>query len=268
MIVAIDSAADPRIADFTAIRERDLVGRQHGFIAEGEVVVRVLLQRSRYRPRAVLAADKLVDRVAPLVPDDVPLYVGSTALLSAIVGFPLHRGLLALGDRGAPPALPALLDGARRLLVLEGITNHDNVGGLFRNAAAFGVDAVLLDEATCDPLYRKAIRVSAGGALLVPFARYRDGATLRAALAERNIVSLALTPSPEAAPLASIVPPSRVALWLGTEGPGLSAATLAGCDAQLAIPMHAGFDSINVAVAGGIALYALDAASRSMPTET
>ncbi len=90
MIVTIDSAADPRIADFTAIRERDLVGRQHGFIAEGEVVVRVLLERSRYRARAVLAADKLVDRIAPLVPDEVPLYVGSTALLSTIVGFPLH----------------------------------------------------------------------------------------------------------------------------------------------------------------------------------
>ncbi len=252
MIVTIDSAADPRIADFTAIRERDLVGRQHGFIAEGEVVVRVLLERSRYRARAVLAADKLVDRIAPLVPDEVPLYVGSTALLSTIVGFPLHRGLLALGDRGAPPALPTLLDDARRLLVLEGITNHDNVGGIFRNAAAFGVDAVLLDEATCDPLYRKAIRVSSGAALSLPFAHGGTGEELIALLASNEMECWALTPS-DGAILARTTPPARLALVLGAEGPGLPETLMQRCR-RVSIPMAAGMDSLNVATAGAIAL--------------
>ena len=268
MIERVPDAHDPRLADFVELRERDLVGRQGRFIAEGEVVVRVLLQRSRLRVRAVLAADKLVDRVAPLVPESVPLLVGSTELLSSVVGFPLHRGLLACGERAAPPTLEDLIARAQRLLVLEGIANHDNVGGIFRNAAAFGVDAVLLDDASCDPLYRKAIRVSAGGALIVPFARFSDAGALCDQLAAAGLRSLALTPDPAAQVLTDVAPrlaAQRCALWLGTEGAGLRPETLARCEERLAIPMAAGFDSLNVAVCSGIALYAL---SRSKQSET
>lgn len=261
MIVPVADAADPRLAEFVAIRERDLVGRQGRFIAEGEVVVRVLLQRSKYRTTALLAADKLVERIAPLVPDDIPIYSAPIALISEVAGFHIHRGLLAVGERPSPPTLESLLPSARRVVVLCGLTNHDNVGGIFRNAAGLGADCVLLDEATCDPLYRKAIRVSAGGALLVPFARFSDGRALRQQLSVAGIRSLALTPSPEASPLQSAVADhqQRWAIWLGTEGPGLDATTLAECDARLAIPMVPGFDSLNVAVACGIALYALNA---------
>lgn len=263
-IERVSRTDDPRLADFVAIRERDLVGRRGSFIAEGEIVVRILLQQSKYRTRALLAADKLVDRIAPLVPAAVPIYVGSTELLSSIVGFPLHRGLLAVGDRGSPADTESLIASARKLVVLEGIANHDNVGGIFRNAAAFGADAVLLDDLTCDPLYRKSIRVSAGGALLVPFARYLNGQSLRDALGRLGFCSLALTPRGDTRPLSEFTPGARTALWLGAEGTGLAETTLAGCDARVAIPMQDGFDSLNVAVACGIALYALASVSKRL----
>lgn len=260
--VTIDDPADPRLAPYAAMRERDLVGRAGRFIAEGEVTLRLLLSpRARFRAASILL---LPERVAGLAepiaayPDTPPVYVAERAVMSAVAGFPIHRGVLAVGIRGdaapagdlVPPApAPALVVG------LAGLTNHDNVGGLFRNAAAFGADAVLLDQATCDPLYRKAIRVSAGAALTVPFARLDPGRDWAAVADVLGLVPLALSPSGRE-DLADIAPPHRGLLLLGTEGPGLPASVLARMR-TLRIAMAGDFDSLNVATAGAIALHRL-----------
>lgn len=257
--IPIDDPGDPRIAAYAAMRERDLVGREGRFIVEGEVTLRVLLSgASRFAPESLLLSH---ERVAPLsdaltaLPGSVPVYTASKAVMSAIAGFPIHRGVMAVGLRGAeaplalprPPA-PALVVG------LVGLTNHDNVGGLFRNAAAFGANGVLLDPATCDPLYRKAIRVSAGAALIVPFARLDAEAMLDFAHANA-LVPLAFSPRGDDV-LAELPPLPRTLLLLGTEGPGLSRGLMARTR-TVRIPMAPGFDSLNVATAGALALHHL-----------
>ena len=244
------------------MRERDLVGRARGFIAEGEVVLRVLLgPASRCRAASLLIAEQRLARLAPLLaqaPPDAPIYAARQAVMDAIVGFPIHRGILAHGVRPPDPGAVALLTGlgARAVvLVLFGIANHDNMGGLFRNAAAFGADAVLLDTDCCDPLYRKAIRVSVGAALAMPFTRLSPGADAVALLREAGFTPLALSPAGETA-LADLERPERAAVLLGAEGPGLPAAVLARCR-SVAIAMAAGWDSLNVAVAGALVLHEL-----------
>jgi tRNA G18 (ribose-2'-O)-methylase SpoU len=202
----------------------------------------------------VAALRPLID----LLPDDVPVHVAGQEVMDAIVGFPLHRGMLALGRRGEESSAEALLAraGARvRVVVLFGIANHDNMGGIFRNAAAFGADAVLLDADCCDPLYRKAIRVSVGAALVVPFARLKRGEDVPALLDRHGFTALALTPS-GAVDLKDLAPPARAAVLLGAEGPGLPADILARTR-RVRIPMASGFDSLNVATASGIVLHHL-----------
>jgi tRNA G18 (ribose-2'-O)-methylase SpoU len=265
-VIPIDDPADPRIAPYAAVRERDLVGRDGGFIAEGEVVLRVLLNGGGpHRAASLLIAEKRIEKLAPLLaaaPDDVPLYTAGQAVMDAIVGFHIHRGILAHGVRAPDPGGRALLAGMGPravVLVLFGIANHDNMGGLFRNAAAFGADAVLLDATSCDPLYRKAIRVSVGAALKIPFARLAADEDALALLAEAGFTVLALSPA-GAEPLAGLVRPARVAVLLGAEGPGLPDAMLAGAR-TVAIPMAPGWDSLNVAVASAIILHELTARS-------
>ncbi|HEX8417253.1 MAG TPA: RNA methyltransferase [Methylobacterium sp.] len=244
------------------MRERDLIGREGRFIVEGEVTLRVLLARgARFRAESILLAS---ERAAPLgdaiasLPDPPPVYCASRAVMSAITGFPIHRGVLAVGLRGAEPdaepSIPAAPASAR-VVGLVGLTNHDNVGGLFRNAAAFGAGAVLLDRASCDPLYRKAIRVSAGAVLTVPFARMHDADSMLALAERHGLMPLALSPSGREN-LADLPPTPRAMLLLGAEGPGLPGAVIARCR-SVRIPMAAGFDSLNVATAGGIALHHL-----------
>ena len=257
----IDDPADPRIEAYRDIRERDLVGRRGLFVAEGETVLRVLAGQHRHRPLSVLIAAKRRDKLAAILarlPEETPVYLASQAVLDGIAGFELHRGILALAERGAPVAPETLLAGlgARALvLALVGISNHDNIGGLFRNAAAFGVEAVLLDATCCDPLYRKAIRVSVGGALTVPFARLAPGEDLIGLLERHGLTPVALSPS-GATTLADLRPMARAALLLGAEGPGLPETMLARCR-TVSIPMSGGFDSLNVATTSGIALHQL-----------
>lgn len=262
--VHIDDFDDPRLAEYRELHEADLAARRDGFIAESEVVVRVLLERGRFRVRSVLLAEARFDKLAPLLRGvDAPVYLAEQALVDRVVGFHLHRGVLAVGQREpvpSPRALLARLDGGpRRVVVLEGLTNHDNVGGVFRNAAAFGADAVLYDARTCDPLYRKAIRVSVGAALFVPFARAQSSAETMEALRAAGFFSVALSPRADVdvIELCRGRLPERVALWLGTEGAGLDPATLAAADAVARIAIEDGFDSLNVATASGIALHAL-----------
>jgi len=265
-IIPIDDPDDPRAAPYRQVRERDLVGRQGGFIAEGEVVLRVLLTgRGPHRAASLLLAQKRVQKLAPLLdglPPEVPVYVAGQAVLDAIAGFHIHRGILAHGLRGPDPGARTLLAGlGTRALVLAlfGIANHDNMGGLFRNAAAFGADAVLVDATSCDPLYRKAIRVSVGAALKVPFARIGPDEDAVSLLEGAGFTSLALSPA-GAEPLAGLSRPTRAAVLLGAEGPGLPPELLARAR-TVSIPMAPGWDSLNVASAGAVVLHELTRAT-------
>ncbi|MFI4933028.1 MAG: TrmH family RNA methyltransferase [Caulobacterales bacterium] len=252
------------------VRERDLVGRGDGFIAEGEVVLRVLLGGgSRCQVASLLVAESRLARLAPLIDglaSEVPVYSASQPVMDAIVGFPIHRGILAHGLRPPDPGAQALLASLgpdALVLVLFGIANHDNLGGLFRNAAAFGVDAVLLDDRCCDPLYRKAIRVSVGGVLRVPFARLPVGEDALELLQRAGFAAVALTPG-GAETVAELMLNGRVAVLLGAEGPGLAPSLLARAR-TISIPMAAGWDSLNVAAASAIVLHHLTQSRRGEP---
>lgn len=261
--VKIDDPEDPRIAAYRDIRERDLVGREESFIAEGAVVLDVLLRRSAYRPRSMLVADNRIEAARRLLAGTTPafpVYAANRTVMDAVAGFPLHRGMLAHGHRGPLPDWRSLLPPAgrpARIAVLVGLANHDNVGGIFRNAAAFGADAVLLDPTSCDPFYRKAIRVSVGGSLMVPFARFADTAELVEGLRDARIEPLALTPAGTQT-LSAMPPPERAAVFLGAEGPGLPADVLARMT-TVRIPIADRFDSLNVATTSGIVLHHLTA---------
>lgn len=259
-LIRIDQPDDPRIAGFRDIRERDLTGRQGLFVAEGEVVLNVLTSdRSLCRPVALLLDGKRVEGLANVlatVAAETPVYVADPAVLDAIAGFHLHRGILALGEK--PPAidLETCLDtmGPDAVVVAAcGIGNHDNMGGVFRNAAAFGAGAVLLDAHCCDPFYRKAIRVSVGAVLRTPMATGLDAVVMIDALKAAGFEVVALTPGASEA-LDSMPRGGRVAIVLGPEGPGLSPAVIERCR-PVGIPMSGGFDSLNVSVASGIALH-------------
>ena len=260
-IIPIDDPDDPRIAAYRDVRERDLVGRDGLFIAEGVVVVRSLVASSRHRALSLLLADKRVAALEPLLaalPADAPVYAAGQAVLDRIVGFPLHRGILALGRRAPMPSAAELLAAAgvrerARVVMLFGIGNHDNLGGIFRNAAAFGADGVILDPGCCDPLYRKAIRVSVGATLLVPTARLATGEDPLALLDHAGFAAVALSPGGSEI-LSGLVPPRRAALLFGSEGPGLPAALLANAR-TVRIPMAGAFDSLNVATTSGIVLH-------------
>jgi tRNA G18 (ribose-2'-O)-methylase SpoU len=178
--------------------------------------------------------------------------------MDAIAGFPIHRGVLAYGERAAPVSAAELLAeaGPRGLVVaLFGIANHDNMGGIFRNAAAFGAQAVLLDPDCCDPLYRKAIRVSVGATLCVPFAWLGRGEDAIALLQSARFTPLALSPAGRTS-LIDVAPPARSAVLLGSEGPGLPPDILARAQ-TISIPMAGAFDSLNVATTSGIVLHHL-----------
>ena len=265
-LIRITDPADPRIAPYCDVRERDLVGRDGHFIAEGEVVLQTLVQSERHQPVSLLLDEKRVEGLGPITAQlagDVPVYVASQAVLDGIVGFHIHRGILALGHRAPAPSADALLASvrARRALVvvLMGISNHDNLGGIFRNAAAFGADAVLLDAQCCDPFYRKAIRVSVGNTLTLPHARLEPSDDVVTLLERHGFTAVSLSPNGEFR-LAALKRPARVAALLGTEGPGLDEAVLART-LTVRIPMAPGVDSLNVATTSGIVLHQLTEAA-------
>lgn len=257
-VIAVADPADARVAPYRAVRDRDLARGDGLFVAEGEVVVRVLLSgRSRFRARSLLVADAAAGRaLAAEFGASLPVYVASREVMDAIVGFPIHRGILAVAGRGEPAAAADVVPaaGGALVLVLCGIANHDNVGGAFRNAAAFGADAVLLDAASCDPLYRKAIRVSAGASLIVPFSRGGDPGALLSRLDGAGFGIVTLSPNgPDLMETGAW--PGRTALVVGSEGRGLPEAVLRRWP-PVRIAMRPGFDSLNVATASGIALHA------------
>lgn len=256
--LSIDDADDPRVAGFRDVRERDLIGRRGLFVAEGAVVLRALAApTSRCAVDSVLIDERRVESLSDVwdaLGDRAPVHVASQQVLSAIAGFHLHRGILALGRVPAPVELAAVAEpGPRTLLIVGGVGNHDNMGALMRNAAAFGVDAVVLDDRCCDPFYRKALRVAVGATLSLPIVRAGGLDGILAELAERGVECLALSPA-GAEPLKGLRPSARRALVVGTEGPGLPPEVIARLR-SVRIDMRPGFDSLNVATAAAVALH-------------
>jgi len=258
--LAVTSADDPRIAEYRNVREADLRLRDGLFLAEGRLNVKRLITGSPYRTRSVLVTGTALQAIRAALArlaDDTPVYVGSQALLADVVGYAMHRGCLAAGERGAEPDLRSLLGRApRTLVVLEDVSNPENVGSVFRNALALGADGVVLTRRCVDPLYRRSIRVSMGASLRLPYARVDDGAAGLDALRAAGFTNVALVAAHGAAPLArECYVPQRIALWLGSEGDGLSEGVLAQIERRVTIPMATGADSLNVATASAIALH-------------
>jgi len=259
-VFSVSDPHDPRVAAYTSIREKDLTSGHGGrFIVEGKVTLETLLTRSRFAVESLFLAGSRLEPLAELlekVPSDVPVYTAAQEVMDRVAGFPMHRGVLACGLKGDIPLPGEFLSGhspASPLLLLSDISNHDNAGACFRNAAAFGVGGVLLDERCCDPLYRKAIRVSSGASLFLPYAQGGTGLDMVNAVLNAGYTVWAMTPRAGAAPIQSLPVPEKLAILLGAEGPGLPDALIAAAT-PVRIPMSEGFDSINVATAGAIAL--------------
>ncbi len=265
-LVRIDDPADPRLGDYAALTDAALRKRyehdQGVLIAEGPNPVRELVS-SRYPVRSLLVADRRLDTLEALL-DGVPaprptVYVVAQEVLEAVVRFRLHQGVLGCGQRLPLPTPAGVVSGARRVLVLEGLNDHENLGTLFRSARAFATDAVLLGPGCADPLYRRSVRVSMGHVLHVPFARTGPIGPALEALRGAGFAVLALTPAPDAIDLEAVTDlrSGRLALVLGAEGPGLTSAAVAGADRAVRIGIVAEVDSLNVAAAGSIACHAL-----------
>ena len=259
-VIHIDRADDPRVAAFADIRERELAARDGLFVGETLVVLEAMLQRAA-AIRGVLASPRMRARTAELLAQHgctAPLYTADDGILEQLTGIDLHRGVLAVADRAAfapvaasdySPASPP-----RTVLVCEDITNIDNIGQLFRIAAAFAVDAVLLSPTCHDPLYRKSLRVSTGNALKMPAVRADDWPGDLARLCARFELTLVSTAIQSSVPLRSVAPPPRVALVVGHESNGVTPEVRAISRHVVRIPMAAGVDSLNVAVSAAVAL--------------
>jgi tRNA G18 (ribose-2'-O)-methylase SpoU len=254
-VIEVTDPSDPRLDDFRNLTDADVRPDRRGIvIAEGTNVV-MRLANSAYPMRAVFGTPAKVELLCSVLADrDVPIYVCDKWLLSDVVGFRVTRGVLAAASRPRPWSAQELLSTARRVAVLEGLNDFENLGALFRNAAAFGVDAVLLDPTCADPLYRRSVRVSMGHVLRVPFAKlpgiWPDSlAIVRSA----GLRLLALTPDEAADDLRAVPPPQRWAVLLGAEGPGLTATALSAADQRVRIPMAPDVDSLNVATAAAVA---------------
>ncbi|HEV8345176.1 MAG TPA: RNA methyltransferase [Vicinamibacterales bacterium] len=255
---------DPRIVLYRDVSDAELMRSRGLFIAEGRLVVQRVIEDARFRVQSVLvseAARRSLEPALNAVASNVPIYVCEAGDFLGITGHDIHRGCLALVERPPARSLEALLTGSRTLVVLEAVANADNVGGVFRNAAALGADAVLLSPTCCDPLYRKAIRTSMAAVLSVPFARAGDWPGVLSDVRAARFTIVALTPREPSETLEAFRSrprPDRVALVVGAEGGGLTPAVEATADYRVRIPISDGVDSLNLAVSVGIALYELN----------
>ena len=265
----IDRADDPRVAGYRGLRDGELLRARGLFVAEGRQIVRRVVEDARYRVQSVLLNAAALRDLEPVIAGcgrDVPILLGGAKELADIAGYDVHRGCLALVHRPPETAVDELLAPMRTLVILEAVANPDNVGGVFRNAAAFGAGGVLLSPTCCDPLYRKAIRTSMGATLQVPFARAGadewPGAIGRVRSAGFTIVALTpREPSETLTAFAGRPRTPRIALIVGTEGAGLTPELEAAADYRVRIPISGDVDSLNLATAAGIALHALRAAN-------
>lgn len=254
-------AADPRLVDYTSLTDvalRRVREPAEGlFLAEGEKVVRRALG-SGYEPRSLFMARKWWPALEPLLAAyDCPVYLADDAVLESVTGYRVHRGALASLHRRPLPSLEDVLRGARTVVVLEDLVDHTNVGAVFRNAAALGIDAVLVSPECADPLYRRSVKVSMGSVFAVPWTRAEPWPAALDQLRDNGFRVLGMSPDPAGESLASADLTGRVAVVLGTEGEGLTAAARERCHASVRIPMAAGVDSLNVAAASAVVFYAL-----------
>ncbi|OBI13035.1 RNA methyltransferase [Mycobacterium sp. E2497] len=258
----LDDPDDPRLDDFRDLnsvdRRPDLPSGKGLVIAEGVLVVQRMLA-SRFTPHALLGTERRLAELADdLAGNAVPFYRTSADVMAQVVGFHLNRGVLAAARRVPEPGVAELVARARTVAVLEGVNDHENLGAIFRNAAGLGVDAVVFGSGCADPLYRRAVRVSMGHALLVPYARAMDWPAELTMLKENGFRLLAMTPHSDDRTLAEAMAAARderVAVIVGAEGPGLTPATLRRSDVRVRIPMSRGTDSLNVATAAALAFY-------------
>ncbi|WP_231601171.1 RNA methyltransferase [Salinibacterium sp. SWN167] len=264
-VIRVTDLSDPRLSDFANLTDVALRRRTEPagglYIAESSKVIARAL-RAGHQPRAVLVLEQWLDDVAELLGDSpVPVYVGEPALLEQLTGFNLHRGALASIHRPVLPSVAELVADARRIVILEDIVDHTNVGAIFRSAAALGADAVLITPRCADPLYRRSVRVSMGTVLQVPWTRLEnwpaDAADLKAA--GFHLAALALNDDSVDLDTFAANAPEKVALILGTEGDGLSRSTIEAADTVVKIPMMHGVDSLNVAAASAVGMYMLRA---------
>ena len=264
-VVDVTDPADPRLDDFRDLnsvdRRPDLPSGKGLVIAEGVLVVQRMLA-SRFTPRALLGTDRrLAELGADLHGVSAPYYRVEAEVMAEVVGFHLNRGVLASASRAAELSVAQVLDGARTVAVLEGVNDHENLGSIFRNAAGLGVDAVIFGSGCADPLYRRAVRVSMGHALLVPFARAARWPADLHVLRDAGFRLLAMTPDEGAPRLADAMDglaDGKVAILVGAEGPGLQEHTMRASDVRVRIPMARGTDSLNVATAAALAFYERD----------
>jgi tRNA G18 (ribose-2'-O)-methylase SpoU len=269
--IHIDNPSDSRLADYRLRSDPELLRTRGLFVAEGRIVVARLLTDQRHRVRSLLlnpaAHREFAETLAPWIAQ-IPTYVCKTTDFASITGFNIHRGCLALAERPEEMPWDQVTANARTLVVLEGVSNADNVGGVFRNAAAFGADAVLLSPTCCDPFYRKAIRTSMAATLRVPVARVTPWPDRLKDLREAGFTVLAFTPREDAVCLTSFFEaarPARLALIFGGEGEGLTGPALQFAHTRVRIPIRSEVDSLNLTVAAGIALFWAAARGRAGP---
>jgi tRNA G18 (ribose-2'-O)-methylase SpoU len=239
-------------------RRPDLPSGKGLVIAEGVLVVQRMLA-SRFRPRALLGTDRRLGELADDLADvDVPYYRVDADVMADVVGFHLNRGVLASASRPPELTVPQVIDGARTVAVLEGVNDHENLGSIFRNAAGLGVDGVVFGVGCADPLYRRAVRVSMGHALLVPYAWTAAWPDDLQTLRDNGFRLLAMTPDPAARALSDAMAETaehKVAILVGAEGPGLTERAMRASDMRVRVPMSRGTDSLNVATAAALAFY-------------
>lgn len=265
-IIEIDTLEDPRLQDYVSLTDVALRRRtepERGlYIAESQVVLERAL-RAGHLPRSVLVAPRWLPQVEAVLTEagdpDVPVFVGEEPVLEQLTGFHLHRGALASMQRPVLPDAAALLAQARRVVVLDGLVDHTNVGAAFRSVAGIGADAVLVTQTCADPLYRRSVRVSMGTVLQVPWTRIPSLEEAAPVFRAAGFETVAMALSDDAVDLAdyAMAPAERVALVFGSEGPGLTARAIAAADRVVRIPMHHGVDSLNVAASAAVAMWAL-----------
>jgi tRNA G18 (ribose-2'-O)-methylase SpoU len=264
-LITIDDPDDPRLRDYTSLTDVELRRRREPaeglFIAEGEKVIRRARQAG-YQMRSMLLSAKWVDTMRDVI-DEVPapVYAVSPELAERVTGYHVHRGALASMQRKTLPGADDLLAGAHRVVIMEAVNDHTNIGAVFRSAAALGMDAVLLSPDCADPLYRRSVKVSMGAVFSVPYARLEHWPRDLEAVREGGFRLLALTPDEKAEDIDAVAPHrmDRVALMLGAEGEGLSTRALVAADQWVRIPMAHGVDSLNVGAAAAVAFYAVTA---------
>jgi len=261
-VIDILDPEDPRVDDFRDLnsvdRRPDLPSGKGLVIAEGVLVAQRMLA-SRFTPHGFLGTERRLEELAPSLDGvQVPFYRASAEVMAAVIGFHLNRGVLGAARRPSELTLDQALDGARTIAVLEGVNDHENLGSIFRNAAGLNVDAVIFGGGCADPLYRRAVRVSMGHALLVPFARAPRWPYVLEDIRQQGFRLLAMTPDRSARTLAQAMEdlePQKIAVLVGAEGPGLTETAMRSCDARVRIPMSRGTDSLNVATAAALAFY-------------